>query len=564
MFFSFHKHALPGLASLALLCKGLHAAPVADSVISPEIISPGEQATYQISVTGAGQIDSYPESISVTGLQISFIAKRNRVRQLSDGSTGDTFYIIYGVITQKEGAFTIPEQAIIADGTPITVPEANFIARPPDRAAPEPFVKINAGRSEMYAGEVSPLNIELFLPQGTFLTRIEPPSLEHDDLIIKRFRQQQQRGREINGEYYTVYLYANSVSGINSGTFEIGPLQMDITVRSNRGLRSPTQFQQQRARTFKPLSNTLPLMVKPLPEEGRPASFKGAVGNFSLSAEAFPTKLNVGDPISVDVVIQGTGSFDPVGPPEIETPEGWRLYPAKQIYENRSLGLKRGATSYNQIFIPEKMADRLPPFVFSYFDPAKEEYVELHSPEIPLEMSPDPSSNSDAKTTSFSAGADGAAQHGGTPPPREQMNDILGGLMPPPTAWLRTHGPVTRSPLFWAVQIVAVIGLAAIISNAVRRRNATREKEKASTTAARTPEHVFSELKKADGDRPTFYRLVTELFRLCDPRPGKRSLVELAERAEREAYGLTGSTAAGGVDKEERARVLRELETIIP
>lgn len=52
-------------------------------------------------------------------------------------------------------------------------------------------------------------------------------------------------------------------------------------------------------------SNEPVLEVLPLPEEGRPADFSGLVGSYSLAVTAVPTKVKVGDPITLTVQIAG-------------------------------------------------------------------------------------------------------------------------------------------------------------------------------------------------------------------------------------------------------------------
>jgi len=47
------------------------------------------------------------------------------------------------------------------------------------------------------------------------------------------------------------------------------------------------------------------MRVIPLPKAGKPDNFSGAVGSFSLSAEAAPKECMVGDPITLMMVIRG-------------------------------------------------------------------------------------------------------------------------------------------------------------------------------------------------------------------------------------------------------------------
>src|SRR5690606_37385186 len=62
--------------------------------------------------------------------------------------------------------------------------------------------------------------------------------------------------------------------------------------------------------------------VEPLPKEGRPAGFSGAVGRFTIEAEAEATTVNAFDPIEVTITVRGEGLLEDVGlPPWHELPE---------------------------------------------------------------------------------------------------------------------------------------------------------------------------------------------------------------------------------------------------
>src|SRR6185312_3796296 len=81
---------------------------------------------------------------------------------------------------------------------------------------------------------------------------------------------------------------------------------------------------QQERRTIR--SEPVTLDVKPLPPKA-PPQFSGAIGNFTMTTEAKPTTLQVGDPITVTSTITGRGNFDRVNAPVLEDERGWHKYP---------------------------------------------------------------------------------------------------------------------------------------------------------------------------------------------------------------------------------------------
>src|SRR4030095_14649824 len=68
-------------------------------------------------------------------------------------------------------------------------------------------------------------------------------------------------------------------------------------------------------------SESVPMRVSPLPTEGVPEGFNGAMGSYRLAVDAGPTSLAVGDPVTVRVKISGTGALDALTYP---TQAEWR------------------------------------------------------------------------------------------------------------------------------------------------------------------------------------------------------------------------------------------------
>ncbi len=64
-------------------------------------------------------------------------------------------------------------------------------------------------------------------------------------------------------------------------------------------------------------SNQPSLHVLALPAAGRPPDFSGLVGTYQISAEASPTDINVGDPITVKLRVSGTRYLDQVELPPL-------------------------------------------------------------------------------------------------------------------------------------------------------------------------------------------------------------------------------------------------------
>jgi hypothetical protein len=126
----------------------------------------------------------------------------------------------------------------------------------------------------------------------------------------------------------------------------------------------------------------LTLEVRPLPEEGRPPGFTGAVGEFALSARAEPRDLPAGGTLRLYVEVSGTGNLR-----DFELPRaGWPGLPCLGTLEDGT-GEARTIT-YD--LRPESTAVReVPALELAFFRPGPEPgYAVATTPAIPILVRP--------------------------------------------------------------------------------------------------------------------------------------------------------------------------------
>src|SRR6202023_1542814 len=132
-------------------------------------------------------------------------------------------------------------------------------------------------------------------------------------------------------------------------------------------------------------SEAVTLDVKPLPPNA-PPSFSGAIGNFSMAVDAKPKSDQVGDPITVTATISGRGIFDRMTRPALENEHGWHKYPpSSRFKQDDDVGIS-GTKTFEMVLSPNEKKQSISPLVFSYFDPAKENYVTLRNNAIPIHV----------------------------------------------------------------------------------------------------------------------------------------------------------------------------------
>lgn len=137
-------------------------------------------------------------------------------------------------------------------------------------------------------------------------------------------------------------------------------------------------------------SQRVTIDVKALPA-GAPASFSGAVGSFTMDADLPSERFAANSGATFTVKIAGTGNLTFVQAPKLNLPESFEQYNVKTTESIRTAAT--GISGYRQFEYPfiaraEGTFD-IAPVEFSYFDPARMQYVTLSSKPLTLEITPD-------------------------------------------------------------------------------------------------------------------------------------------------------------------------------
>lgn len=130
---------------------------------------------------------------------------------------------------------------------------------------------------------------------------------------------------------------------------------------------------------FAAKSNTLKIEVSPLPS-GAPASFSGAVGDFSLKAEVDKHDVVTNESITLRLNLNGSGNIKLLKVPEPTLPAGFDKYDPKTV-ENINRGtVISGQKIIDYLIVPRNAGEKeIPPVEFTYFNPSSRKYVTLKS-----------------------------------------------------------------------------------------------------------------------------------------------------------------------------------------
>jgi hypothetical protein len=181
-----------------------------------------------------------------------------------------------------------------------------------------------------------------------------------------------------------------------SGPLEIEPLSLDVTleVPTNRRDFFGGPIYAQTNKTVSAGQRTI--RVKPLPTEGQPGNFSGAVGNFQFKVTASKMSLKASESLQAIVQVEGNGNLKLFQLPVLDMPGSLEVYePEFNESVRTTLSGMQGKVSNQYTVVPSfKGKYPIPPISFSYFDPETQRYKSITSEEIMIDVMEGPLENS--------------------------------------------------------------------------------------------------------------------------------------------------------------------------
>ena len=150
-------------------------------------------------------------------------------------------------------------------------------------------------------------------------------------------------------------------------------------------------------------SQTINLEVKSLPENGKPSSFAGAVGNYNFKSEIDKTELSTNDAFTITLSVSGTGNVELLQMPTPVFPPDFEVYDPKiSTSVNTTAGGLSGTKKAEYLVIPRRAGNfTIPAVEFSYFNPSNESYQVLQSE--PYEIKVQKGKDSDQEGTIYAS-----------------------------------------------------------------------------------------------------------------------------------------------------------------
>lgn len=265
----------------------------------------------------------------------------------------------------------------------------------------------------------------------------------------------------INGKMYKVAVLKKvALFPTETGELSVTPFALKIPVYLQKKRRSNNPFDDFFNDPFfsrpevvehNAVSNTIKVNVQPLPSNNVPASFKGAVGDFTMKVDVDKTRVKTNEPIALKIKISGSGNIKLLTLPEFEIPAGFEKYDPKVNEDLNKSGKISGVKEAEYLLIPRFAGKKeIPAVTFSFFNPAKNQYQTVTSAPISIDVE---------------QGEGGVAQ-GGSALSKEDVKLLNEDIL-----YIKTSSKdigakdsyLYKSALFWIFVVAPLAGLAALL-----------------------------------------------------------------------------------------------------
>jgi len=304
---------------------------------------------------------------------------------------------------------------------------------------------------------------------------------------------------EYNGEDYRyVILRTTVLYPQKTGKLDIEPLTLDVPI-DVPGNRRDLFGRRLTTRVNKTISaGNRKIDVKPIPLDGRPDNFTGAVGDFKFSVSTNKNTLDANEAFELKTTVSGTGNLKLFDLPSAKLPSTLEVYEPEHI---ESVQTKRtgmiGTISETYTVVPQFKGNYpIRPITFSFFNPKTETFSTLSSEEIIINVENGPVSAQKEVTTVTGDSKQAITQF------KEQFKYIK------LTSDLEPIAQTTffKSTLFWSLLGGPILLIPLFIIGGKKRRQRLADVEgNRLRKADKLARKYLSEAKKNMGSQGVFY-----------------------------------------------------------
>jgi len=378
---------------------------------APDAVVSGDQ--FRLCYTINTQKISNFRAPSISGFDVLMGPNRSQQSstQIINGNVSSSSSITFTYILQasKTGTFTIPGATIIADGKSMTSNSVRIKVLPPDHSTSnnnkknsqvgsssrhisgkDLFITTTASRTNVYEQEAILLTYKVYTTLNLTQLNGNMPDLKgfHTQEVelprSKSFSLEHFNGRNYKSVVWSQYILFPQ----QTGSLVVPSIKFDGIIEQELSSVDPFDAFFNGGSNISEIKKSimapqLVIHVNPLPGN-KPASFNGAVGQFSLSSSINSSKVKTNDALTLRLIISGTGNMKLIGNPKVNFPKDFEAYDPKVTDK---FSLTKNGLSGNRIIdylaVPRYAGNyKIPAIEFTYFDVSSRNYKTIRTKEF--------------------------------------------------------------------------------------------------------------------------------------------------------------------------------------
>jgi len=395
---------IASLLSLGLIPTAVGQVRVSAQVDTRTAIYPDETFTYSIIVTGGPK----PERVDTSPLAEFQPRQAGTRSSMSNryGRMSSSYIIDYALRALRPGPIRLAAVTVTVEGKAYkTNPVELTIVRP--GTTDKMKVDFHLSQSRCFVGEPITMTVTWTLETQAKEGSFNVPVFRSQDFLFEDLAQDLQGSpserHSLHGVPVTIRQQSKRVRGVNvntiafskvlipqkAGTLDLGRVTVSAGIAAGR-VRTNDLFNRYvtKYERVSVNSQTQTLQVAPLPQADPPAGYYGLVGRYAISAQATPTEVSVGDPITLTIRIGGNDFLKPIQWPRLDQVPGLKGN-FKVPSEKASPLLADGFKVFTQtIRASHENVKEIPAIPLAYFDPDQGKYVTAQTDPIKLLVAP--------------------------------------------------------------------------------------------------------------------------------------------------------------------------------
>lgn len=287
----------------------------------------------------------------------------------------------YRLVAPKTGKFIFGPASIVVAGKTL---KSNSVqvevlksSAKKDDTEEDFYVEIVTNSEDVYVGQQIYIDYVLYTTKEVrSFNPIDESSYDGFFSVNATYRAPTERIVKDGKEYFTKVMMRKLLYPQQTGTYTIGPTNVELGVLDNAGRRRT--FFGSNLRPVNVLTNEVTLRVRNLPASSNPA-FANAVGKYTMKSNVSKNKVTTDDAITINMEVNGNGDPKLVTAPNFINPEHFDIYDPNITLDEWDRDKKRHRKIFEYLVVPKKKGIYSIKPEFEYFDIDSNKYITIRS-----------------------------------------------------------------------------------------------------------------------------------------------------------------------------------------